>query len=415
VAANVFSSSVSVLLGKGDGTFRQQVQYAAGAYPVAVGLADLNGDGKLDIVTENTDWYSTTPTVSLLLGNGDGTFQPHMDYPTGPGPYKEIAFADLNGDGHLDVIVPDSNDGGSPGYVGVLLGNGDGTLQPYADYSTGAGDVSVAIGDFNGDRKLDIASANASASTVSVLLGNGDGTFQPHVDYPLPTTTYSVVTADFNRDGKLDLALSTGGAGAAIYVLLGNGDGTFQPYVAYPTASNPVQVVAADFNGDGRLDLAASTGADTVSVLLGKGDGTFLRWKDFPIAPYGYALAVGDLNNDGAIDVVTADVFAESVGVLLNRAGTKLKLTSSPNPSTFGQPVTFTLTVTPSFPSVGSPSGTVQFRNGTTLLGSAPLISGQASFTSSALSEGSHTIVAGYSGDRTFNRNKSQLLVQQVQ
>jgi len=344
VVANAFSSSVSVLIGNGDGTFQSQVQYPTDASPVAVGLADLNGDGKLDLVVE-----SSTGTVSVLLGNGDGTFQPHVDYPTGPGPYKEIAIADLNGDGYLDVVVPDLNNFG-PGFVAVILGNGDGTLQPPVEYPTGVGDVGVAVGDFNGDGKLDVATANASDPTVSVLLGNGDGTFRPHVDYPLPTSAYSVAVGDFNADGKLDLVLSTGGAGAAVYVLLGNGDGTFQPAVQYATSGNPVQVVVADFNADGKLDVAVSTGADTVSVLLGNGDGTFQRHVDFPIGPYGYALDAADLDGDGTVDVVTADVFSESVGVLLDSSGAQLKI--SPTSLTFGtqligttsdpQPVTLT-------------------------------------------------------------------------
>jgi hypothetical protein len=126
-------------------------------------------------------------------------------------------------------------------------------------------------------------------------------------------------------------------------------------------------------------------------------------------------VALGDFNQDGALDMVTADFNNDSVGVLLNSGGTQLKLSSSANPSTLGQPVTFTLTVAPTFPEVGTPHGMVGFKDGTQTIGTAPLASGQASFTTSDLAVGSHTIRAIYSGDQTFNKNRAIPLVQQVE
>jgi hypothetical protein len=174
--------------------------YATGSGAQAVAAADLTGDGKVDLVVANV--YSNTVTV--LLGKGDGTFKPGVDYSTGLNPYSVVA-GDVNGDGKLDLVLATANT------ISVLLGNGDGTFQGHTQYPTGPAPNALALGDFNHDGKLDVATANNDSNltgTVSVLLGNGDGTFRPHVDYGTGVGPYSVAVGDFNKDGKLDLAVA---------------------------------------------------------------------------------------------------------------------------------------------------------------------------------------------------------------
>jgi hypothetical protein len=158
------------------GQFRQ-MQYGTGSFPNSSVVGDFNGDGNLDIAAAN--FFGNT--VSVLLGNGYHTFKSHVDYATGNYP-NGLAVGDFNGDGRLDLVVANYNVG-TGDKVSVLFGNGDGTFQPHVDFGTGVGPWWVAVGDFDGDGRLDLAVANYNDSTISVLLGNGDGTFQTHVDY----------------------------------------------------------------------------------------------------------------------------------------------------------------------------------------------------------------------------------------
>ena len=175
-----------------------------------------------------------------------------------------LTVGDFNGDGKLDLAVADS----IPNTVSILLGNGDGTFQPRVPYSVDVLAVSVTAGDFNSDGKLDLAVATQNSNSISILLGNGDGTFGPTVSYAAGSAPASVAAADLNGDGKLDLAL-TNRADNTVSILLGNGDGTFSPRSDYATGSNPWSLAAGDFNRDGRMDLAvANFDSNTVSVLL---------------------------------------------------------------------------------------------------------------------------------------------------
>ena len=233
---------------------------------------DFNGDGKLDFAVANG---TPTGTVSVLLGNGDGTVRPHVDYPTGGSFPLGVAVGDFNRDGKLDLAVTNEGDN----TVGVLLGNGDGTFRAAVSYGTGGDSpYAVAVGDLNRDGNLDLVVTNRYSNNVSVLLGNGDGTFQPAVNYAAGTQPVSIAVGDFNGDGKLDLAVANYGSDN-VSVFLGNGDGTFRAAVDYATGSGswPQSLAAADFNGDGKLDLAVATSNTGTSVLLGKGDGTSKR------------------------------------------------------------------------------------------------------------------------------------------
>jgi hypothetical protein len=245
-------------------------------------------------------------------------------------------------------------------------------------------------------------------------LGKGDGTFQAAVDYAVGYEPSSVAVGDFNGDGKLDLVTANHNT---VSVLLGNGDGTFQAAVRYNVgpARAARSVAVSDFNGDGKLDLVtADYYGNNASVLLGKGDGTFqaaLRYVGG-----GGAVAVGDFNGDGAPDVVTAA--STGVAVLLNTRGTVANLTSAPNPSSVGEEVTFTAdvhrTVRGSQILAGLMTGTVTFRDGTKTLGTVPWLSHINTFTTSSLSKGTHTITATYSGDSNYNPATSPPLTQTV-
>jgi hypothetical protein len=298
--------SPSVRLGNGDGTFDASEYTFGGVRSVAAG--DFNSDGRPDLVA----LFGDRDGVAVVLGNGDGTFQTAQIAYVGMTP-TSVAVGDLNSDGKLDLVTtsysawgyydPETgySYGGNAGYANVLLSNGDGTFASYFgtyllnDSISGS---SSALGDFNGDGKLDFAADG------SVLIGNGDGTFGT----PRPAPIWNVAaTADVNADGKLDLV----GDGVA----LGNGDGTFQTARYYEAAGPSVRV--ADFDGDGRRDLTSQTNGGFLVVQLGNGDGTFRDAYHF-VTGSGYSLTVGDFNDDQRLDVVTANADAGTVTVLLN-------------------------------------------------------------------------------------------------
>jgi hypothetical protein len=314
----IWNNQVGILLGNGDGTFQPVVKYRAGSLPFAVAVGDFNADGKLDLAVANLN----SNNVSILLGNGDGTFQAAIDYAVGTSP-GSVATADFNGDGALDLITANGSD------VSVLLGNGDGTFQPAVEYTTGNAPLGpTAVGDFNGDGRLDFAVANQYAGgPLSVFLGKGDGTFLPAVNYNVGSSPHMVAAADFNGDGKLDLATANNISGD-VSILLGNGDGTFQPALNYTAGSGANSVTAGDFNGDGKLDLViADAFTNTLNVLFGNGDGTFQSATSYIVGAQANFAVVGDFNGDGRLDFACADLNRGAVAVALQ--GTTVTLAPS--------------------------------------------------------------------------------------
>ena len=327
--ANYADNTVSILLGIPGGTFAPQKSYVTGTSPTGLVTADFNRDGKLDLAVVN---YQAN-TVSVLLGNGDGTFQTHTDYATGNHPFAVVA-ADFNADGKIDLAIANENlIVGNPDTVSILLGNGDGSFTAQTAVPVGAQPIWLASADFNGDGRVDLITSNIGDGTVTVLLSNGDGTFT-RIDSPsglFPGPNRSVLTVgDFNGDGKLDVVVSS--ESAQLFLLLGNGDGSFQAPVVIPNSlvGGITFVLAGDFNHDGRLDLLQQ---GTV-VLLGNGDGTFQPPVASPlgVTTSAASFAAADFNGDGALDLVATDSNLNSVDVFLGNGD-----------GTFGSASTFAL------------------------------------------------------------------------
>jgi hypothetical protein len=320
--ANAGPNTVSVLLGSGDGSFRARTEFGTGNVPVSVAIADLNADGRPDLAVAN---YNSN-TVSVLLGNGDGTFGVNTDFGTGSYP-QSVAIADLNADGRPDLAV--ANWGSYPVHIGtvsVLLGNGDGTFGTRTDFGAGTNPRSVVIADLNADGRPDLAVANTASATVSVLLGNGDGTFGATTGFGAGWDPQSVTVADLNADGRPDLAVANWGLGT-VSVLLGNGDGTFGSASGFGAGEFTSSVAIADLDEDGWPDLAVGNwGSGTVSVLLGNGDGTFGAKTDFGTGSAPVSVASADLNADGWPDLAVANAHSNTVSVLLNRGATPVPI-----------------------------------------------------------------------------------------
>jgi len=330
-------SNVGVLLNTGHGTFQPVVTYDAGGYHAfSVSVADMNGDRIPDLIVANGCGDSFLQpggcpdgSAGVLLGNGDGTFQPSRSFPSG-GSLSALVVADVNRDGHPDVVVSNCAPIGQlcpagNGNVGVLLSNGDGTLQPVTLYESGGLAASfVAVADVNGDHVPDVLVSSQRVcdncrGSLGILLGRGDGTFQSVQTYDAGLFAPAfIATADFNRDQSPDIVLTQNiGGGGELAVLLNRGDGTFETAAVYESGGlYATPLVVADANGDGKPDLlvshaqfctGSSPNASCIGVLLGNGDGSFQPAVTYESGGIGaWSLTAADFNGDGKVDVAVA-------------------------------------------------------------------------------------------------------------
>lgn len=372
--ANPGDNNVTILLGNGDGTFGAGHTYGTTPFgigqtqtPISIAVGDYNSDGNLDLAV------TTVPTgflsglggllsgnagggVSILLGKGDGTF-------TGGGPFNNPNNFGTNGnlpssiatgrfntskDQNLDLVVTNLNSAN----VSIMLGDGSGNFNQASNSPMGVGNnpTSAAVGDFNGDGKPDLAVANADDGTVSILLGNGDGTFTPSSTVNVGVRPVFVVAADFNGDGILDLAVANYSSDT-VTVLLGNGQGSFSTGSVLSAGRHPISLGVADFNGDGKKDLiVANRAGNLVSALLGNGDGTFAAPQHIAVDISPQSLALADFNRDSQTDFVAVSGAKNVVTVMLSKSDLVPPVTSasaSPPPNGNGwnnAPVSVTLT-----------------------------------------------------------------------
>jgi len=359
--AGTGGNSARVMLGNGDGTFRPQVQYPAGGPTQDLAAGDFNGDGKLDLAVTIND-----PQIglSLLTGNGDGTFGAPANFPnTTQLDSPAVVATDLDNDGSLDVVVAH--------YIGcytapctvgwtisLMFGNGDGTFQGSREIVVGTGMSEIAVGDFNRDGIKDLGIAGDS-SRVYVLLGLGNGTFVQQPTITLTADTFGVDAtdidmSDFNGDSVQDLVVAIGLNGSRTAILLGEGDGTFREprIIAEPNQRIPLYQSVADFNGDGRQDLAVGLGWGTeglMEILSGNGDGTFQQPRLYLVpasktSVSGGSLAAADFNNDGRPDIALQVTGANpALAALRNSTGAAPTPTPTPVPLAYGS-----VTVAPS-------------------------------------------------------------------
>ena len=367
-AGGTNTGNVAILFGRGDGTFRRAVYYTAGPRAVSITAADLNGDGNLDLAVASQEGY-----ISILFGNTDGTFQPAVQSPWVPTFEQYVATGDFNGDGKLDLVALSLNNPCK--CISVLMGNGDGTFQDAVITRPSFAVFTIGVGDFNGDGKLDLATAGqfGTQKYINILLGNGDGTFHRGASYPGEGSPASIAVADFNGDGKLDMAVANS-QGVGIRVWMGNGDGTFERGADYQTAF-PTWVVATDLNGDGKIDLAVANFllfSSGVSVFPGNGNGTFQPETFFPAADEPRSLSVGDFNGDGHPDLSLTDYLRDDIVVLLNTGTVSFSpstalVFASQLIDTISTPQTVTLTNTAKTPlNISSISASGPFRVGGT-------------------------------------------------
>lgn len=325
------STNLSVRLGTGNGTFGSAISLTAGSDPFAVAVADVNGDGNVDIVTANQG----SDTVSVLLGNGDGTFGTATNFKVGSQP-RSLSVGDFNGDGKLDVVTANYGDTN----LSVLLGEGNGSFRSASKINLDDNQsIAVATGDFDRDGKLDLVTANLSANTVSLLLGNGKGGFSDPDNYLIGgTSPAALAIGDFNDDGKLDVATANFGSNSNsnISILFGNGKGKFKSTVGLSAGGRTNSIVAKDFNGDGNLDLATTNyDNSTTSVLLGNGKGQFSSPVSAAVGSLPAGVSTADFNQDGKPDLVVTSGGTTNASVLLNKSSfVFLKASTSKKPAT---------------------------------------------------------------------------------
>ena len=319
VVANYLSDNIGVVLGYGNEKFSTIRLYSTGnsSYPIAIALGDFNNDSRLDIIVAN---YLPS-NIGVFLGYGNGHFATMMTYSTGKNSLSsDVTVADFNNDGRLDIAVVNyvtSN-------VGILCGYGNGTFANQVIFSSGyaSGPRCIAVGDFNRDNQLDIATGNFDANNVGILFGYGNGSFASVITYPVGngSAPFDISVDDFNNDNISDIAVASIGTNG-IVVLFGFGDGSFLLGSPYSTGigSSPTSLANGDFNKDGRLDIAVvNQKSNTIGIFLGDDNKPFAGVTTYTTGAGSrpHSVALGDFNNDSLFDIVVASYGTNSVGIL---------------------------------------------------------------------------------------------------
>jgi len=350
VAVNEISADLRVLLNSADGTghlgpvLTPTTSIGVEASPSVV--ADFNNDGKMDVATAN----STSNTVSIALGSGDGRFSSVQNVGVGSRPHGIVAL-DVDGDGDLDIVV--ASEYGQA--LTLLVNNGQGVFGDGIDFANHDGDnkYSLGAGDMNGDGILDLVVGTSLNNKILVLTGNGDGTFTQTESIDAGGYSWKLALGDVNNDGKLDVAQANGQSNNGS-ILLGNGDGTLQAASLYGFGGTAVGSSLGDLDGDGYLDwVVSSYGAGAWYVMHNDGDGTFTRVGEIPAPSNASCASLYDFDNNGTLDMALADEVSDEIvlmkndgdGTPVSHADVSVGLAGDPSTYTPGEALTYTITV----------------------------------------------------------------------
>lgn len=430
--ANQAEGTISILQGNGDGTFQNPttVQLPAGFEPTAIATDDFNGDGHTDLVVTSTNAAGTAGEVSILLGNGDGTFQPAISAATGILPVSVVVgnFHNAIAGSNVDVAVSNQTDNS----ISIFQINSDGTFSTSSSspsliqLPTGYKPAGLATGSFTNSGHIDLAVADEGNDTVSVFLGNGDGSFQNRTDYATGNSPIFVSTGDFNGDSVTDLAVANNGAptsantGNSVTILLGQsninntglGNGQFAAGTErdFPAGAGPTSIAAGDFNIDGMEDLVVTDKTDNaVSVLLNLGGGLFGPNFELPVDQAPVSITSADFNADGKTDIATANNSSNDATVILNTSsftGANNPLSSSIFPGVQYLDIGLKIKATPRVHSDGDVTLHLNFENSSLAgqsINSIPVINNQTVDQTVRVREGQTAILAGFLQSQNTN------------
>lgn len=313
IGSSTHKGSFHVFLNDGMGGFLQQPKYTFGnEHPQSVAPGDVDGDGDVDLVTPD----NISNDLWIHLNRGDGTFETPRRFPAGLAPIN-VKLDDLNSDGHLDAVTADQSETA----VSVFFGLGDGNFAERSSYRVGRSPKASALADFDGDGHVDILVANSADTFVTILTNQGNGTFNDaRTDLRILYQPNDIFSSDLNNDGAMDI-VTANTVGSSVTTILNQGDGTFGEPENYPVGTPPYSVISVDFNLDGNNDLVTGneTG-NTVSILLGRGNGRVDVPRIFPSGQGIRFVLGGDFDQDGDVDLATVDRGGNSMTILYNES-----------------------------------------------------------------------------------------------